>query len=228
MATNVVVQGVLSFPHLFQPRAYQAGDDPKYSCSIVIIDPAFDWAAVQAADAEALANQFGAAVPPTRKSPFSQVKDGPYAGMWQITATAKADRPPELVDQQVQPIMGQNQLFAGCIVNAAINAFGYAGGSSFGLNKIQLVNSDASLPRLDGGKTAAETFEVVAGAPPALAQPAMVQPAMAQPAMAQPAMAQPAMAAGPAIAGAPPAIAQPAAGPAVAVGAPGQVAPWNT
>ena len=213
MATNVVIQGVLSYPHLFVPRAYQAGDEPKYSASIIITDPAFDWTAVQAANAEALAAAFPAGAPANVKTPFSQVKDGPYAGMWQITATAKQDRPPELVDQRVQPIMDQSHLFAGCVVKAAINAFGYAGGSSFGLNKIQLVSNDASLPRLDGGKSAAETFEVIPGGPVATAQqpgaPVAAQP-MAQPAMAQP-VAQPAMAQPAAVVGGPaPAVGQPA------------------
>jgi len=198
MSISLLIQGVISYPHVFAARAYQAGDEPRFSCSIIPTDPNFDWNAVQTAINEASLATHGSNPPAGLASPLSQVKDGPYAGMWQITATAKEAQPPEIVDGNIKPLANNGQLFAGCVCNFDIKAFAYPKGVSTGLNKIQLVDNGPHLPRLDGGKSAEEVFSVVPmtvasplGGP--TGQPAQVQqqPQQAQPQQAQPMQQQP-------------------------------------
>ena len=33
---QIKLKGILSFPHVFQPRVVSPGDDPKYGCSLLL------------------------------------------------------------------------------------------------------------------------------------------------------------------------------------------------
>lgn len=175
MSQDLVVQGFLSYPHLFTPRQVNNQGEPKYSCNI-IVPQNFDWGPFQAAIAEGWNAKFpGQAMPQNVKQPFDQVTEGPYAGFWQIKASTKQERPPQVVMQNREKVAPhqQGELFPGCVVNAYIRVYGYdtmGQGVAAGLNAIQLVSGDASLPRLDNAKPIEQVFEVIPGGPAATAQ----------------------------------------------------------
>ena len=198
MSKSIVLERVvLSYPHLFEPSAYKAGDTPRYSATFIITDPQFDWSKVQAALDAAAAERFPNGMPANAtRSPIIQVDKGPFAGHYAVKGSSKMEYPPEIVDQNVQKLLDRSALFAGCIVNASLTAFAYEGGLSFGINHVQLVDNQ-NVTRLDGGKSAEEVFAPIAGAPAPLSGPA------GAPAQIAPAQAAPAPAGVPAQAGVP-------------------------
>ena len=64
-------------------------------------------------------------------------------GCWVFTASSNADRQPQIVDRNVQPILDQSQIYSGVYANVAINVFPYIHtgkkGVGFGLTHIQKV-----------------------------------------------------------------------------------------
>ena len=176
MSQDMVVQGWLSYPHLFTPRQVQGSGDPKYSAN-VIVAPNFDWAPIQAAIAAAFTEKFpGKVMDASVRMPLDQVKEGPYAGYFQLKTSSAQDRRPQVVGANPSLPMGPQelgQIFPGCLVNVWFRLFGYDHmglGVSAGLNGVQIVSTDASLARLDSSKDASEIFSVVAGAPAPTAQ----------------------------------------------------------
>lgn len=203
MSRDIVLQNVvLSYPHLFTPRAVQPGQDPKFGANFILPDN-FDWTQVQAAIQEAIAEKFGTNVPQNLNMPWDVVpatdKNGNpnhYAGRYFIKSGAQQDSRPQVVDQNVNPVIDQSLVFAGCIVNAYIQAFAYDKqvnrGVSFGLNAIQIVDNSENVVRLaGGGRDASEVFQAVPGAPAPTAASTPVAPAPA-PAPAAPPAAAPA------------------------------------
>ena len=71
------------------------------------------------------------------------------AGHWLITASrAKKSGAPKVVDQQMQQILDEGELYAGCYARMSVHAYAYAPtkenpqiktGVSFGLNNVQKV-----------------------------------------------------------------------------------------
>jgi hypothetical protein len=251
MSRDIVLQGViLSYPHLFTPRIVQQGQDPKFSANFIL--PAnFDWSQVQAAVQEAINEKWGANVPPNLKMPWDTVpaldknnQPAPHAGEYFLKSNCQADSRPQVVDQNVNPIIDQSQIFAGCIVNAYVQAYGYDKqvnkGVSLGLNAIQLVDNVNVTRMGGGGRDATEVFQAVPGSPAPTAAPVAPGAAPAPaPSPAAPPAAAPAAPAAPAPGQAPAPVVPPAGAPSpaappaaaapaapVAPGAPsGQ--PWN-
>ena len=61
-------------------------------------------------------------------------------GHWVFTATCKEDRPPAVVDGNIQPIIDKTKVYSGCYGYAAISIYAYdnqSKGIGFGLNAIQ-------------------------------------------------------------------------------------------
>jgi hypothetical protein len=242
MSRDIVLQGViLSYPHLFTPRIVQQGQDPKFSANFIL--PAnFDWSQVQAAVQEAINEKWGANVPPNLKMPWDTVpaldknnQPAPHAGEYFLKSNCQADSRPQVVDQNVNPIIDQSQIFAGCIVNAYVQAYGYDKqvnkGVSLGLNAIQLVDNVNVTRMGGGGRDATEVFQAVPGSPAPTAPAAAPGVPGGAPAPVAPA---PAPAAAPPVSAAPvaPAPGQaPAPAAPVAPGAPdapdGHGQPWN-
>lgn len=87
-------------------------------------------------------------------------------GCWVFTASANADRQPQIVDQNVQPILDQSQIYSGVYANVAINVFPYMHtgkkGVGFGLTHIQKVRDGEVL----GGApvSADKLFTAIGGA----------------------------------------------------------------
>lgn len=129
----------LSYVHLFKPYAFQAGQDEKFSCTILL--PKTDAATKQRIDAAiAAAKQKGAngswngVIPPVVPDP---IKDGdgvkqdgtPFGpeckGHWVFTARSSADYPPEVVDRMGNPIINQTDVYSGCYARVNVEFYPY-------------------------------------------------------------------------------------------------------
>lgn len=80
-----------------------------------------------------------------------------------ISASAKADSKPTVVQEKPTLPAQPGDVYPGMGVSAYLNAFAYDvttnRGVSWGLNAVQI--TDRTLPRLDGRKDAAQVFEAV-------------------------------------------------------------------
>lgn len=173
--TNVTTGEVrLSYVHLFKPYAAQPDQDAKYSATILI--PKSDKAtmdrinaAIEAAKQRGAADKWGGVIPPICKTPIADGdglrQDGtPFGaecrGHFVMTARSNADRPPEVVDAQLQPIINQAEIYSGIYGRVNIEFFPYfnAGNKGVGcsLGAVQKLRDGESL----GGTapSAAEAF----------------------------------------------------------------------
>ena len=170
----------LSFPHLFTPRAMEAGKDPVFQASFIVpLDhPAI--AQIRAARQRVLTEAFpqGGMTRdlPMRQAGSKPTDDPSFAGCYILNSSAKSK--PHTVDLNVVPLLDPSALYAGCYVNASVSIFSYkqktGSGITFGLDGVQFV---ADGPRLDGRPAANQMFEAVAGAPAPIGPSAF--PAMA-------------------------------------------------
>lgn len=182
----------LSYVHLFKPYAYMPGQEEKYSCTILV--PKTDIATKQAIDnAIAVATERGikdrwnGVKPPVLAIPVYdgdgvRPSDGmPFGeeckGHWVFTASAKADYPPQVVDQYVQPILNQTEVYSGMYANVCVNfypyAFGGKKGIGVGLGPVQKVADGEPL-----GGTSANASSVFSAIPQSATQ---TQQAFSQP-----------------------------------------------
>lgn len=154
-------KGRVSFPHVFTSRAPVPGAAEKYSMTL-LIPKSEDMSKITGIRNKAVADKW----PDPLKRPknlHNPVKDGDTdvmndgtlrkdkypecAGHWLITASrAKKSGAPKVVDQNVEPILDEADLYAGCYARMSIHAFAYAPtkenpqiktGVSFGLNNVQ-------------------------------------------------------------------------------------------
>lgn len=156
--TTAVVQNVrLSYVNVFKPYSNNPDLPAKYSTTILL--PKSDLnskqrldAAIQAAAQKGLNEKWNGVMPPVVANPIHDgdgvKQDGtPFGdeckGCWVFTASANADRQPQIVDQNVQPILNQSEIYSGVYANVAINVFPYLHtgkkGVGFGLTHIQKV-----------------------------------------------------------------------------------------
>lgn len=158
----------LSYVHLFQPRANQPGQEPKYSTTILI--PKSDFAtkqridaAIQAAINKGVQTVWGGARPPQPKVP---VYDGdgvrpngdPFGpeckGHWVLTASSKQQQ--AVVDMSLSPIINQSEVYSGMYGRVNINFFPYSNsgnrGVGVGLGPVQKTRDGEPL----GGRVSAE------------------------------------------------------------------------
>ena len=183
-----------SYVNVFQPKHpfNIPNGEAKFSTTILVPKTntqakALMDQAIEAAIVEGTATKWNGVRPP---QPAICVHDGdgvrPSDGMafgpecrgcWVFTASSKADRPPFVVDTQVQPIIDPTQVYSGMWGNVNVTFFAYnnAGkkGIGCGLNGVQKIRDGETL----GGQiTAQEAFKAV-GAPPTAA-PAYAPPAV--------------------------------------------------
>ena len=147
--TNVTTGEVrLSYVHLFKPYAFQPGQEEKFSCTILI--PKSDTEtmarinnAIVAATEKGVSDKWNGVRPPVIPNP---VYDGdgvrPSDGMafgpecrghYVLTASAKADYPPEVVDAQLNPVINQSEIYSGIYARVNISFFPYAFGGKKGI-----------------------------------------------------------------------------------------------
>lgn len=139
----------LSYAHVWKAKAIAEGQDPKYSCSILI--PKSDKetiAKIQSAIKQALEDgkhsKFGGKVPSNLKTPLrdgdeERGDDPVYKGHYFINASSKSK--PIIVDRRKEPITDENDVYSGCYARVSINfyAFNTSGnrGVACGLGNIQ-------------------------------------------------------------------------------------------
>ena len=185
---QLTIKGILSFPHLNQPRAVKQGDEPKYSANLLIPkgDPQLNQLQ-QAIDAEK-ANGFPSGFPHNGKvclhdCAVSQPNNPELAGYMELRASAKADSKPTVVDMNMTPVMDPALVYPGAVVWMAINTFTYnmttSKGVGAGLNGVMITGEEGALGRLDSKPTAEQMFAGVAqgGAPAAAMPPGAPAPA---------------------------------------------------
>ena len=102
-------------------------------------------------------------------------------GCWVFTASCKADRPPFVVDEYVQPILDPTKMYSGVWANVSVTFFAYSNagkkGIGCGLNGVQRLRDDTPL---GSSVTAQDAFKPVAAAPAASAAPSYGAPAAPQ------------------------------------------------
>lgn len=183
-ANTVTIEGVrFSYVNVFQARApfNNPNGEKKYSVTILVpktntaAKAAID-AAINAAMAAGVSDRWGGNRPAspaicvhdgdgTRQSDGGQF--GPECkGHWVFTASTKEDRPPFVVDQNVQKILDPAAVYSGCYGNVNVTFFPYnsAGrkGIGCGLNGLQKTRDGEPL---GGGITADAAFKPVGSAP---------------------------------------------------------------
>lgn len=138
----------LSYVHLFKPYAFQAGQEEKFSVTLLI--PKTDTAtkaridaAMEAAKQKGITDKWNGACPPILPMPLYDgdgvrpsdgMAFGPECkGHWVMTASAKADYPPEVVDVQLNPIINQSEVYSGMYGRVNISFFPYAFGGKKGI-----------------------------------------------------------------------------------------------
>ena len=165
---NFKVKGILSYPHLFQPRAVQQGDEPKYSVTVLIKDNDPQLAEIQRILEQEKANGFPSGFPENGHVFLKPAKD--YPGWHQVSGNAKADSKPHLVDAAMQPIMDQSKVYAGTVAWVQFNTFVYNQtvnkGVSAGLNGVMMTGEEGELGRIDGKPTVESMFGDLANAAP--------------------------------------------------------------
>jgi len=146
-----VITGKVRFSYLnvFEPRAIDENAEAKYSASIII--PKSDkktikaiQEAIQEALEEGKEKKFGGKTPSNFKNPLrdgdeDREDDEAYADCYFVNANSA--RQPGLVDESVQAIIDQDEIYSGCYGRASLNFYAYnvSGnkGVAVGLNNIQ-------------------------------------------------------------------------------------------
>lgn len=182
--TNVTTGEVrLSYVHLFKPYAFQPGQEEKFSCTLLIPKTDTDTMAridnaIAAATEKGVSDRWNGVRPPVIPNPVYDgdgvrpsdgMEFGPECkGHWVLTASAKADYPPEVVDENMNPIINQSAIYSGIYGRVNLSFFPYAFGGKkgigCGLGPVQKLRDGESL----GGSapTAAQVFGAAAPATP--------------------------------------------------------------
>lgn len=168
----------MSYVHLSKPHANQPGQDEKYSMSVLV--PKTDLATKQAIDAaieaavqNGITNKWNGTRPAKisttvydgdAERPKSGEPFGPECkGHWVINCSARADRPPFVVNEFGQTVIGQDNIAKLIVsgdygrVNISFYPYNSNGnrGIGCGLNGVQFLEKGEPL---GGGVTAEEAF----------------------------------------------------------------------
>lgn len=168
--TTKVVTGKVRFSYcnVFEPKAMNEGDTPKYSVCILI--PKSDTKTVEKImKAIEAAKQAGKAIladkngkiPSTIKNPLrdgddERGDDPAFEGMYFINANTQ--HKPSIVDKDLAPIMDRDEFYSGCYGRASLNFFAFnvqSKGIAAGLNNLQKL---ADGEPLAGGSSAEADF----------------------------------------------------------------------
>lgn len=170
----------LSYCNLFQPKPpyNNPQGDPKFSTTVLVsksnaaAKAAID-VAINAAIELGVAKNWQGIRPPmipicVHDGDGPRPSDGtPYGpeckGCWVFTASCKPDRPPFVVDGNVQPIIQQSEIYSGVFGNVNVSFFAYNSGGKkgigCGLNGFQKTRDGEPL---GSSVSAAEAFGAVA------------------------------------------------------------------
>lgn len=169
---SIVVQGRLHFPALFEPKETMKGNGIEKYQATILLPPETDLQPIAELIRETMRRGFGQVLKVTdpRHMPLKKVDekkasklDGFELGWHYLNA--KSDYKPDVVDQHLQPILREAQIYAGCWVNASLSAYTYDNkfgqGVGFNPNAIQLVKDDTRF-KLGGAVNARDVFKPVA------------------------------------------------------------------
>jgi len=157
----------VSFPQVFEPRAIQPGQTPKYSMTMLFDLSKINtdksekkrWDDLIAAVKEVAKEKFPKGIPANMMNPFRDGKEkeqyqGYGAGITFVNATTTTR--PGLVDQSLQKIIAPEEFYAGCYARATVNPYAWSkvgkNGVSLGLQNIQKVAEGEAF----SGRTPAE------------------------------------------------------------------------
>lgn len=183
MSQDIVLNGIISYPKLFEAQQINGQGDPKFTCRL-ILDPTTDWNAVNACVQEAIRVKWPQGAPANLAMPFHDARDDGFAGQYYLNASSNAESPPQVVDQNVNPVLDRSKLFAGCRVACYLRFAGYDNlGKGVGVyvNAVQIIDN-VNVTRLDKRVDAKAVFKPIPGAPAPLAPTAYPQPQGAPPA----------------------------------------------
>lgn len=167
--TKVITGEVrLSYAHIWEPSAIE-GNEPKFSVSVIVSkNDKETLKAIKEAVEEAKETgkgKWNGKIPAVLKTPLrdgdvERPDDEAYAGCYFFNASSK--NKPGIVDENVQPILDQSEVYSGCYARVAVNFYAYNAngnkGVAAGLGNIQKLRDGDSL----GGATRAEDdFEAV-------------------------------------------------------------------
>ena len=166
MSTKVITGKVrFSYVNVFKSRAFQSGQDAKYSVCLLI--PKDDKAtvkkiraAIDEAIQEGIASKWGGKKPGNLKLPLrdgddERADEAPeYEGMFFLNANSKTR--PGIIDLAKHEIMDTSEVYSGCFCRFSINFYPFStsgnNGVAAGLNNIQKVADGTPL----GGRSRAE------------------------------------------------------------------------
>lgn len=168
-STKVVTGKVrFSYANVFEPKAVNEGEEPKYSVCVIIskddkktldaIRKAIE-AAKQAGKAK-IADKNGR-IPSNIKTPLrdgddERGDDPAFENSYFLNCSS--NRRPSIVDKDLAPIMDREEFYSGCYGRVSLNFYAFnvqSKGIAAGLNNIQKL-SDGE--RLAGGSSADEDF----------------------------------------------------------------------
>lgn len=165
--TKVVTGKVrFSYAHVFEAKAMQEGQDPKYSVAVLIPKNDEDTlakikGAIEEAK-EAGKGKWNGKIPPNLKLPLrdgdeERPDDEAYQGHYFINANSTTR--PGVVDENLNKIIDPDEFYSGCYGRASVNfyAFNVSGnrGIACGLNNLQKLEDGE---RLSGSSSAEEDF----------------------------------------------------------------------
>jgi hypothetical protein len=191
MATTIQVKGIISFPHLFEPRAVNEGDDPKYSVNCLIRKDDPQVQTIQNAIETEKQNTFPNGFPPNGKLCLKDgdVEPNGVKGYYELRANTGADNPPHVVHVPgAKPVTDRSKVYPGAVAWCIININGYNKQINKGvgayINGVGITGEEGELGRLDNKPSAEQMFAGVGGdtAPQQVAPAAPAAPATPPPA----------------------------------------------
>ena len=163
MATKDIMTPVfrVSFPEVFKAKAAEEGGEPKFSISM-LFEKGEDLSRMQNLLLEAAKEKWGDDVNvKSLRRPFRDQGEKEISGYVDgaYFASASSKQKPAVVDEDVEPILDQNDFYAGCYAQAKVHAYAwdnkYGKGVSFGLGNIQKVRDGERL----GGRAQSDPKE---------------------------------------------------------------------
>lgn len=161
-----------SFPQVFNPKAVQEGQEPKYSISMLFDEEAQkspEFKAMKELMMKAIKNKWGPDKkkwPKNLRNPFRDGTEKEFDGYGEgvVFVNASSKMKPGIVDQGRNAIISEEEFYAGCYARATVNVFAYDTmgnkGVAFGLNNLQKL---AEGEPFSGRTKAEDDFDAVEG-----------------------------------------------------------------
>lgn len=124
--------GIVSFPRVWTPKAFEPGKEPEYGL-ILVFDPDADLTPLKKAIKAAVVSKFGADYKEKGiklRNPIRPASDyasygEPFDVDGRVFINAKTRTAPGIVDRRAQPILNQSEFYAGCLARASVYCHPY-------------------------------------------------------------------------------------------------------